>query len=463
MSGIRRGQSVNGHRLSILALSVTGLLMSCTGSPPGPGTKEGADGYVCTLTQDTVEQAVGAQGLIFQAGLASTRTLALTVDARTRNRTYLTTLIYEASGGGGINRSLNTSIGKWLPGLGPSAKASVEGAASIGFVYESHDETAAQGMLGKRLPPPGWSRLIITLGGNAAGSASTGLFDKGGGRLSVEVGTKAYLSLYTDRSFSVTRSWSGRLDSDGPRWLLDRLGIDNNEFPTVWRGRVDVSYDLHFRSDGRPERLTTVASTAWGSRLRQATRVLSLTDDRNLSVVLKAMGDVIIDPFYSFSAGQVFFLNRRGVLWPRLTKAETMARATYLVDSEVRDYALAIGPFGIGYRHERTSRKLLDSHIRYGGGRQDLRCDGESAVPRPPKEASKHRELRLEQMPWPPSPSPSATPSATTDASPSVTPAFPTPTISPSAPPDETASTRPNNTPPRPDAVSIPLPGPLDM
>ncbi|WP_196418845.1 hypothetical protein [Actinoplanes aureus] len=143
--------------------------------------------------------------MFLKVGETSTRTLAITVDPRSHARTYTATLIYELEGGAGVNPRLNAQVGQWAGGLAPSARAAIEGTAGMGFTYERTDSEEAEDLLSEKWPPDRWSRMIITLGARATGQTQALTSDLAG-KVSVGSDAKAFLTLFSDGGFSITRS-----------------------------------------------------------------------------------------------------------------------------------------------------------------------------------------------------------------------------------------------------------------
>ncbi|WP_306209291.1 hypothetical protein [Actinoplanes sp. RD1] len=423
--------------------------LSCEGGPdddPGPSK----DNYVCTLQSDSLEEKYTAHGLSFRAGGTSTRTAAVAVDPRTKQRAYTATLIYELEGGRNAAVKLTGTMSKWVGSLAPSAEAAILGTAGLGFTYDRPSRRDAEKILGERTPPDRWNRMIVVLGLRGAGEAKALKGDLAS-KLTVDAQAKGYLTVFPDGRFSVARSLGAQLHTKGPSWLLKRLGVRGQGVSTTWTGRLAIAYELLFDPGGRPVRLTASADVQHGKRLDHTSRVLNLRKERNRADVSGRLSKVLADPFQALTPDEIFFPRRGGKLWSRLNKAETTVGATYEVTAATKDYPLDVGPFGLGYRSEQSTRKLVASHVRMGGREQAFTCGGEANLPEPPKKARKYRSLPPDEVPPPspvvttaPTPSPSVSfsepPPATTD-----------PTAPPTAGPDDPGD-------PVPEPTEAPLP-----
>ncbi|MEU4689706.1 hypothetical protein [Actinoplanes sp. NPDC023714] len=412
------------------ALTLAAVTVTAGGCPEPEKKSNASDSYVCTVGTDSVAQTVSGHGVFIKVGETSTRTLAVTVDPRTRARTYTATLIYELGAGAGVNSMFSAQVGKWVGGLAPSAKAAIEGTAGVGFTYERGDSDDAEDVLGEKWPPDRWNRMIVTLGARATGQAQALGADLAS-KVSVGEDAKAFLTVFPDGGFSITRSGTATLEGKAPSWLLRRFGVKSDKVSADWRGRLAVAYELLFDAARRPIRLSTVVDTERDKKITQSTRVVNLRKKRSERAVRKAIGNVLKDPLLSaVTADRIFFRDSAKAkgLWKELDRAETTVSATYEVDTKVADYPLDMGQFGIAYRDVKISRKLVSSHIRSGGGEQRMSCTGRPEAPEPPAKTKKYRELPAARIP---APEPSPEPSITADPSPSgsLTPSPPDPSV----------------------------------
>ncbi|MBG0567076.1 hypothetical protein [Actinoplanes aureus] len=234
--------------------------------------------------------------------------------------------------------------------------------------------------------------------------------------------------------------------------------MKSDKVSAEWRGRLAIAYEVLFDATGRPIRLSTVVDTEQDKRIRQATRVVNLRKKRSERAIRKAIGHVLTDPFISaVTADRIFLVESKKSkgLWKELDKAETTVSATYEVDTKAAEYPVDIGQFGIAYRNVKISRKLVDSHIRSGGGEQRMSCTGQPEAPKPPDKTNKYREIPTDRIPSP-QPDPSVIPSTTVDPSPSDSAV---PSIGPSAEVTESTSPQPTATTGELPEAPLPVPG----
>ena len=410
-----------GVRNAILALV---LLTTATGcqSAQGSGTQPD-DRFTCPLQDKAVQTSLAFRGYALQVGGSVTRSTAVRYDPVTDTRTYIATLVDEVNvGRAPTTTRLGVPTRRWLRNFAADLDAKVGAAASVGFVYERASRQDAEQIIGRAIPPDGWNAMIVNLGPDATASATLSVDERASIDAGVAATARVYLTLYDNGEFSITHGWSGTLRSgaQAQAWIRERVGLGTGD---DWSTSIATEYEIRFGADLQPRLLIATGEASRGSRLHKTTRVLDLTDEQNRSIFRRSFSgyDPFTNPFNGWSGRQLFFLNQDSRLWPRLIEGVSVT-TNYEVDST--DFVLDIGPFGVGYSSQDTSRQLIDMIVDGPNGSRTINCSG-----RPDHPALEHAP-KLQPVPASRLPSPRSTTSAPAPP-PSAVPKPPTPTSTP--------------------------------